>query len=339
MSFGIDYVSGPSVAELKAAGVTFVCRYLSEVNALTQIKLLTSGEAKALSQGGIAIVSNFEWYAARATEGAASGVTDAQIAAAQHASCGGPADRPIYFSVDADVNGTQTAAYFKGVASSIGLHRTGAYGSYRVLKYLFDNNLITWGWQTYAWSGTLWEPRAHIQQYQNGVKLAGHDVDYDRSMHPDFGQWGVPPTAIGGHMTTIPQNWMDNGTTLVAPNGHKVVLGFRDHILNTTWDAGNVPLSEEYHATAVLLHNPALGDGQVQLCRDGMFWYTTAKGVVWEPYLGLEIQACYNALKAAQPPIPTPTPVDTTVVEADIHAIIDALPPLFAKLLVDVKKL
>jgi hypothetical protein len=335
MAFGIDYVAGPSVAEMKAHNppVTFVCRYLSELNALTQRKILTPAEAQTLSQSGIAIVSNFEWYAARATEGAASGVTDAQIAAAQHANCGGPADRPIYFSVDADVNGAQVGGYFKGVASSIGLHRTGAYGSYRVLKYLFDQGLITWGWQTYAWSGGLWESRAHIQQYQNGISLAGHDVDYDRSMHPDFGQW----IQGGIHMPIIPTGWTDDGHTLTAPNGHKVVLGFRDYAINHPWDAGNVPLSEEYHATAVLLHNPALGDGQVQLFRDGMFWYTTAKGVVWEPYLGLEIQACYNALKAAQ--LPVPTPVDTTVVETDIHAIIDALPPLFAKLLVDVKKL
>lgn len=187
--FGLDYVTGPPIATLKASSVSFVCRYLSYVNGLTQVKLLSASEAKALSDAGIAIVSNYEWYGNRALEGVSSGIQDAQIADAQHKACGGPADRPIYFSVDCDVDGSQVADYFRGVASIIGLQRTGAYGSYRVIKYLFDHGIITWGWQTYAWSGGAWEPRAHIQQYQNGVDLAGHSVDYNRSMQADFGQW------------------------------------------------------------------------------------------------------------------------------------------------------
>lgn len=103
MSFGLDYVTGPPIADLQAAGVTFVCRYLSEVNELTKVKLLSHDEAKTLNQAGIAVVSNYEWYANRALEGSASGVADAQIAASQHEACGGPPDRPIYFSVDVDV--------------------------------------------------------------------------------------------------------------------------------------------------------------------------------------------------------------------------------------------
>src|SRR5437899_11347243 len=191
MAFGLDYVTGPPIADMKAAGVTFVCRYLSFVNYLTQVKLLTPGEAKALSDAGISIVSNYEWYANRALEGAASGVQDAQIAASQHAACGGPSNRPIYFSVDVDVNGEQTTDYFKGIASVIGMARTGASGSYRVLQYLFNAGLIAWGWQTYAWSYGAWFPGAHIQQYQNGVSMSGHSVDYNRSIKSDFGQWRI----------------------------------------------------------------------------------------------------------------------------------------------------
>src|ERR1700693_5021856 len=137
MTFGLDYVSGPSIADMKAAGVGFVCRYLSEVNPQTEVKILKPDEAKALSAAGIAIVSNYEWYATRSLEGAASGAYDAHIAEAQHANCGGSATRPIYFSVDVDVDGAQVADYFKGIASVIGKARTGAYGSFRVLKYLF----------------------------------------------------------------------------------------------------------------------------------------------------------------------------------------------------------
>src|SRR6266702_4147659 len=198
MTFGLDYVSGPPIADMHAAGVTFVCRYLSEVNAQTVLKILTAGEAKMLSEAGIAIVSNYEWYATRPLEGASAGVADAHIAASQHAACGGPSNRPIYFSVDVDVDGSQVADYFKGIASVIGKNRTGAYGSYRVLQYLFNAGLIAWGWQTYAWSYGAWEARAHIQQYQNGMTLSGHSVDYNRSIKSDFGQW-----RIGGGTTTM----------------------------------------------------------------------------------------------------------------------------------------
>jgi len=213
--FGLDYITGPPIADMKAAGVSFVCRYLSFVNSLTQIKLLTPGEAKALSGAGISIVSNYEWYAARVVEGAVAGQQDAQIAAKQHAACGGPPDRPIYFSVDADLTGSLCAEYFQGVASVIGKGRTGAYGSYRVLHDLFNAGLITWGWQTYAWSGGAWEPRAHIQQYLNGVSMSGHSVDYDRSIKGDFGQWRVGGTfmidlstpGVGNYFTQGANGW------------------------------------------------------------------------------------------------------------------------------------
>lgn len=258
MAFGVDYVSGPSPTELKAAGIAFACRYLSEVNQLTQVKLLSPNEAKALSQAGIAIVSNFEWYSTRVLEGFSAGVADARIAASQHANCGGPSTRPIYFSVDADVSGDQVLQYFKGVASIIGLTRTGAYGSYRVLKYLFDEEAITWGWQTYAWSYGAWEPRAHIQQYQNGVALSGHSVDYDRSVKSDFGQWlvgGIQP------MSGVPNGWHDDGHALTAPNGVQVVLGFRLFVLANDWDEANVPLVPQYYTKQLEQFNPDLGDG------------------------------------------------------------------------------
>src|SRR6266704_5648195 len=139
MQFGLDYVSGPPIADMKAAGVTFVCRYLSAVNALTQVKLLTSQEADTLLKADIAIVSNYEWYAERVLEGYQSGQQDAQIAASQHYACGGPPERPIYLSGGMDVHGPEVVNYFHGVHSVLPLSRIGAYGSYRVIKYLLDN--------------------------------------------------------------------------------------------------------------------------------------------------------------------------------------------------------
>ncbi len=316
MSFGLDFATGPPISAMKAAGVSFVCRYLSAVNVETRVKLLTPEEAHALSSAGIALISNYEWYASRALEGFAAGVADAKIAASQHAACGGPATRPIYFSVDEDVQGAQVAEYFRGVASALGLARTGAYGSYKVIKWLFDNHLIAWGWQTYAWSGGAWEPRAHIQQYANSQQMAGHSVDFDRSMKSDFGQWIQGGTT---HMP-IPTEWRDDGHTLTAPNGHVLVLGFREHVINApSWDPGNMPNEEEYHASPAQIHAPEFGDGQRVTLRDCILWWTQTKGVIQEPYSGLELKACYDLIATqqseiatlkGQPPAPMPNVAD-----------------------------
>lgn len=343
MAFGLDYVSGPSVTAMKAAGVAFVCRYVGyfsgyNINAITtpQGKVLTPGEARTNSQGGIATVSNYEWYANRATDGttaeirSVNGAWDAHTANTIHLGCGGPADRPIYFSVDEDVDGAQVADYFRGVASTIGLSRTGAYGSYRVLKYLFDNHLISWGWQTYAWSGGVWEPRAHIQQYANSQTLGGHSVDFNRSMMPDFGQW-----IIGGVSMGVPAGWHDDGTTLTAPNGVPVVLGFREHILQYPggWNPDNWPLSPEFHASPLEYSNPSLGDGQKLCCKWTTLEWTPARGV-FEAYQGQEIYALLGLLAKA-----SPTPIDPTALITAINAIADGVAKDVALALVEAKKL
>ena len=322
MTFGLDYVSGPPIESLKATGVTFVCRYIGYTDpSLPQTKILTPAEAAALVQSGISPVSNWEWYANRATEGYAAGVWDAQEAQKRHIACGGPPDRPIYFSVDADVDGSQTLAYFQGVASVIGKARTGAYGSYRVLQYLFNAGLIAWGWQTYAWSGGAWEPRAHIQQYQNSMVLADQSVDYDRSTTSDFGQW-FP----GGetHMG-LPIGWSDDGQTLTGPNGVHIVLGFRGEILprllNGTWDAGNMAIGSQFFTPLLEASNPALGGGDqiIFLYGDMLAYphdpqapYEHLKNTVVREYAGqelayvrLQLVTYYNEYKAAQTQLAT----------------------------------
>lgn len=185
MSFGLDYINtSPNAA--KALGATFVCRYVG-----TGVgKVLTPVEASALMSLGIDIVSNFEWYASRPQEGFASGVADAHTANSIHLSCGGPSAAPIYFSVDYQSNGIDAADYFRGVISVLGVGRTGVYGGYNAVKYLADNGLVSWIWQTYAWSGSTWDPRAHIRQYSNGHTASdGTQVDFDQSMMSNFGSW------------------------------------------------------------------------------------------------------------------------------------------------------
>lgn len=188
---GVDYSTGrPSITALKAAGYSFACRYLSNS---TSGKNLSRAEATQLRAGGIDVVSNWEWSANAALRGRAQGVADATDAKAQHLACGGPPTRPIYFSVDFDASEAQQPAinaYFAGVASVIGLARTGAYGGYWVISRLFAGGLIRYGWQTYAWSGGNWDSRAQLRQVQNGITVGGADCDRDEAHADDFGQWG-----------------------------------------------------------------------------------------------------------------------------------------------------
>jgi hypothetical protein len=194
MAFGLDFAwSKPSITAILNGGYTFVLRYLSYDNTG---KNLTLSEANGYKSAGLGVASNWEYSASAALNGYSQGVADAKEALAQHNAVGGAAGRPIYFSVDWDVTDAQKPVvgnYFRGVASVIGLARTGAYGGYHVIKYLLDNHLITWAWQTYAWSGGLWDTRAHIRQIQNGITVgtATNGCDRNQSMVADFGQWNA----------------------------------------------------------------------------------------------------------------------------------------------------
>jgi hypothetical protein len=191
---GVDYAwAHPSTTALRQAGYTFVSRYLS----WDAPKNLSPEEARALKAAGIDIVCNWEAVANEARQGYAKGVTSAREAQRQAVTCGQPAGRPIYFSVDYDAPLSDQAAlnaYFDGVASVIGRSRTGAYGGYPVISRLFDAGKITWGWQTYAWSGGRWDARAQVRQVQNNILVGGVDCDRDEAWTTDFGQWGATPT-------------------------------------------------------------------------------------------------------------------------------------------------
>jgi hypothetical protein len=209
---GIDYSMGmPSSAALR--GFDFACRYTGYTSpGLPQSKILTLAEAKDISYKGLSIVSNFEWYANRPNEGWFAGEADAHTAMQYHAAAGGPKNAALYFSVDflpADL--TPIGRYFQGIASVMDLEWIGGYGPYKVIKYLREQNLISWCWQTYAWStdstGTYWYEGNHIEQYHNGVALSdGTVVDLDRAMFPQFGQWslqGDPPKFMENQFNAV----------------------------------------------------------------------------------------------------------------------------------------
>lgn len=182
---GCDYVSGPSAAALKAAKIKFVCRYLSTPG---NPKNATAAEISALHAAGIDVVLVFETVANRALGGKAAGAADAKSAQAQVAALGFP-NAVIYLVVDFDPHGHETmiVSYIAAAAGVLSPTRTGVYGGLAAVKACLDAKACKYAWQTYAWSAGQWDPRRHLEQYQNGQHIGGASVDLDRARQRSFG--------------------------------------------------------------------------------------------------------------------------------------------------------
>lgn len=189
MSKGIDFGYGKvEGSAIKSAGYEFVCRYLSHSPA----KNLTSDELTDFHNNNLDVVVVWETTTGRVVEGQDAGVEDAKAAQSQMEALGYP-DTAIYFAADDDFQASdqpEINSYLKGVASVIGLDRTGVYSGYGVVKRCFDSGVVTYGWQTYAWSHSQWDDRAQLRQtYIYGPKLQNVQCDTDESVQDDFGQF------------------------------------------------------------------------------------------------------------------------------------------------------
>jgi hypothetical protein len=193
---GVDYAwSHPGGAALQKAGIRFACRYASNDSS----KDISKAEAADLAAHGVWTVVVWESTATRARAGRGAGITDATKAAARARAAGMPKGRPLYFAVDYDAPESDQAgidAYFRGVASVIGVSRTGAYGGYWPLSRLKTAGLATWFWQTDAWSGSNRLAGRHIHQHAATVRIGGVSCDKNTALVTDFGQWmpGITPT-------------------------------------------------------------------------------------------------------------------------------------------------
>lgn len=185
---GVDYAwSHPGGAALQKAGKKFAARYLSHDPA----KNLTRAEADDLAAHGVSCVVVWESTASRALSGRSGGIADAHDAVAQATAAGMPAGRPVFFAVDFDATASQQAAinaYLDGAASVLGAARVGVYGGYYPVKRALDAGYAAWAWQTAAWSGGHWDPRAVIRQ---GAQATINAVacDLNTATAADYGQW------------------------------------------------------------------------------------------------------------------------------------------------------
>lgn len=189
---GIDYAWHGEIDWncLKAQGVTFICRYFS----WDQGKDLTPAELHAANTNGISVVVVWETTANRMLGGYNAGAEDAHETNVR-LSAYGMDNAPAYFACDWDASEAEQQvinSYLNGAASVMGLARVGMYAGYYPLKRAWDAGKLTYGWQTYAWSGGHWDNRAQLRQVQNGVTVCGISADWDESMAPDFAQWPRP---------------------------------------------------------------------------------------------------------------------------------------------------
>jgi hypothetical protein len=194
---GLDYAGGrPSGQALKDAGVTFVCRYLSDGGPGLPGKLLMPDEAADLVAHGIEIVSNWETTADFMLGGYNQGKQDATAAVHMVVHCGGPKDGVIYFSCDFDeAEGQQGTIndYLRACGDVLGgPEHVGIYGAYWVGMRALNAGVAHYFWQTEAWSGGNVDYRINIMQ-RNGLGykyVGGTQCDINEAHNPNYGQWG-----------------------------------------------------------------------------------------------------------------------------------------------------
>ncbi len=97
----------------------------------------------------------------------------------------------------------------------------------------------------------------------------------------------------------VPSGWHDDGTTLVAPNGVHVVLGFRKFVLFNNWESSNIPLGVEEWSDHVDPFDTSSEPGSNQFFTNCSLRYTVSNGVRYGP-VGRYYQDANNSLVNAR---------------------------------------
>jgi hypothetical protein len=223
--YGLDEAWGRlTPTQVKAAGKEFVIGYLGEDIA----KDLSASEIAAYHAAGVAVLFVYEYSTTAVHGGASKGTANATLACQQAIARGYPKGCAIAFAVDENTSGNPSivdayAKAFTAVCHANG-YRSMEYGGLATVKRCADLKLTDLHWQTYAWSNNTWDTRVTIRQYQNGVTLAGQDVDLDVAVVDDYGAW--MPGAEVALEETVPASGNRNAGTVLSDlwneemNGH-----------------------------------------------------------------------------------------------------------------------
>lgn len=214
---GLDYSGGrPRGAAVRAAGYGFVVRYLE--NGLVSDRVnINAAEFADMRNNGVAVGLVWESQAQRATAGHDAGVADAQRAV-RSAEAIGAAGWPIYLAIDFDIPDYAPKSsdpraklgpcgdYLAGAASVLGRGRTGVYGGFYAVSRALDAGLVTFAWQTVAWSGGQTDPRIHLFQRVGTITVDGVACDVDEARKSDFGQQEGAEALGGNNMAVFLKN-------------------------------------------------------------------------------------------------------------------------------------
>jgi hypothetical protein len=230
----VDYsTTRPTMASLKAAGVTAVGRYIGwdSVAGYKSIgKNLSVAEAKELLSAKISIFLAFEYAANAAVNGASQGDADGDLATTQLKELGAPDNMAVYCAVDlpdyapklADTPANARAKlgpvgdYFAAIKAQKPKYEIGVYGGYYAAKRCLDAGLATKAWQAIAWSGGQIDSRAVLFQNLATALVPGGDVDIreNAKLVADYGQWPRPAAT----KSNTQEDDMSSGYPLVLDN-------------------------------------------------------------------------------------------------------------------------
>lgn len=227
----IDFAwARPSIAQLKAAGITAVVRY---VGPASWGKTITTEEFELYLSAGISVALVFEQGDSDGDGGFSAGVANAKVVLANLPK-GWPADRPIYMAVDKGVSGPAldtSVAYIAGASSVLGPARTGDYGEGALCKRTEAAGTAKWHWQSESTSfldNAEPLPISHLIQKFDASPIA--DSDLNIVLQADFGQHPAPvapPTPSTPEEETMITGYLD------GPGGQR-------HVFTTSPDGQTV---------------------------------------------------------------------------------------------------
>jgi hypothetical protein len=156
----LDYSGAAPISPstLKSRGVKGVCRYLrvAQSGGSTDWKAITKAEFDDLTNNGIDVVLNFEWYEARCMEGAGAGAQDGADALAAAKALGYAKGAMIVFSHDqGGYDNATIKAYLNAAQQAMGdYYRADIYSGIDVVdaQVRDSGSPPVHGWQTLAWS-------------------------------------------------------------------------------------------------------------------------------------------------------------------------------------------
>lgn len=187
MATALDYSAGrPSGAAVRAAGHIGVIRYAGTQG---RTKNITRIEYQDMDRNGVGVALVYENKAGDALTGRSGGANSARAIQADAISINFPSSRPLYLACDQDITTQMRAVidYYRGANDVLGVERTGAYGEADVLDACFAAGVISWGFQTAAWSKGR-HTRAHLYQRIGAALVGGIVCDVNDILATDWGQ-------------------------------------------------------------------------------------------------------------------------------------------------------